>query len=504
MKCDYRLLQEQYILLRKELFGKKSEKQTIEDSEQVTLDELLAEVAEQSEPPKPLEPDQDFVKVPAHNRRRKHPGRNAIPEDIPVVYHRIEPSEQEMECCGTRKAKIGEEIRKVVERIPARYELHIYIRPKYACQKCKDGVTVAEPPLVSPIPKGIAGLRLMIFVMLSKYHYHLPLYRIQRQIYHESRIWFTRSTMVGWIREFCVPLERVVREMIVALKKGPYIHADESPVRRVGDETGPFKAYMWVYVGADDRIAIFDYKESRGSDAPKSFLQDTPSGTYLMTDAYASYNQSIDKYNLIAMICMVHLRREFIEAADVGVQKAYALRIIRIIGQLYRIERFATKKELSHEERLALRKNYSAKIMEKLKVELLNPGFALLPSSRIGKAIAYALNHWEKAMRFLEAGYLPIDNNLCERVIRLLAIGRKNWISIMSEDGGKRMAILYSIIMTCKLNNIDPEEYLADVLMRLAVRPMNMSVADLTPVEWLKAKNGGKLPKQTPLYPNER
>jgi hypothetical protein len=94
--------------------------------------------------------------------------------------------------------------------------------------------------------------------------------------------------------------------------------------------------------------------------------------------------------------------------------------------------------------------------MEKLKAELLNPGFALLPSSRVGKAIAYALNHWKQAMRFLEAGYLPIDNNLCERIIRLLAIGRKNWISIMSEDGGKRMAILYSIISTCKLNNIDP------------------------------------------------
>ena len=112
--------------------------------------------------------------------------------------------------------------------------------------------------------------------------------------------------------------------------------------------------------------------------------------------------------------------------------------------------------------------------------------------------------HWDRIIRFLERGDLPIDNGIDERVIRDLAIGRKNWIQVMSDEGGKRMAILYSIIATCKLNCINPEEYLKDILMRMAIRPAEADVSDLTPVEWLKARNGGKLPEKKPLYPSVR
>jgi hypothetical protein len=180
----------------------------------------------------------------------------------------------------------------------------------------------------------------------------------------------------------------------------------------------------------------------------------------------------------------------------------YKLLSRKVLPPIYRIERYATAKNLSVDQRYALRQQYSKPVMDKIKAAILKPDFILLPQGRIGKAINYMLNHWDRTMRFLERGDLPIDNGIDERIIRDLAIGRKNWIHVMSDRGGKWMAILYSLIATCKLNNINPEEYLGDVLMRIGMRSADASVRDLIPTEWLKARNGGKLPEKQPLYPS--
>ena len=499
-----RHLEEQNRLLRKELFGKRSEKQIAHDDSQLTLEGLFEQVPPQQQPA-----EDTFVEVKAHRRRRNHPGRNAIPEDYPREEHLILPPQEELtcECCGRRKEEFARVERTVVERIAATYKVDVYIRPKFACRHCKDGVTVAEPPLVSPIAKGMAGLRLLLFVIISKYRYHLPLYRIQRQIYHESRIWFTRATMVGWIRALCVPLERIYREMVREVKAGRVIHADESLLRLCDKANGGGSktTYMWVYVGAGRRVAVFDYRTTRGSDAPRHFLKACEAGTYLMIDGYKAYEKSIDNYGLVAMLCMIHFRRQFIEAREVGFHKEYAERIIKLVGRLYRVEGFADKRGLDDETRLRLRTRISKPIMDAIKAALVDPGFAVLPGSRIGQAISFGLSNWDRLTRFLHAGDLPIDNNIDERVIRTLAIGRKNWLFVASEAGGKWMAMIYSVIATCALNGIDPEEYLADVLMRVAMRSNDASVKDLTPVEWLKEKQGGIMPETTPrLYPSVR
>jgi len=496
---DYQRLSQQNQLLRKHVFGRKSEKVEYDPAQQTMLDGLMAQLP----PVAPVEPAEDVVVVKAHQRRRNHPGRNVIPEDLPREEHVIEPPEEEKTCtCGRRKVALDAAERKVIERVPARYVLHVYRRPKYVCPHCRNGVTVAEPPLVSPIAKGLAGMSLLLFVLVSKYRYHLPLYRIQRQIYHESRIWFTRSTMVGWIARVCVPLKRLYQAMCAEVKGGGYLHGDESLVRLCPGGGGSHTSYMWVYVGAEGRVVVFDYRESRGGDAPRQFLNGCAAGTYLMIDGYSAYDAAIDKYGLRAMLCMVHLRREFVEAAEVGDQRQYALRVVRIIRQLYRIERFATQRAMNPEQRLALRTQYSAAVMAKLHDALEEPGFTVLPQSRIGGAIAYALKYWPRLMRFLERGDLPIDNSIDERAIRRLAVGRKNWLFVASEAGGKSMAMLYSIVATCELLGINIEQYLPDVLMRLAARPEEHSVADLTPLEWLKARTGGVLPPPAPLYPS--
>lgn len=492
--CDYRKLAEDYQLLRKELYGKKSEKQIVADDSQMTMEGLFEQLPEV--PPKK---EDTFVDVKASKRRKKHPGRNAIPENIETLTHYIDLTEEEKKCAndGAQLKKIGEEKRIIIERQPAKYIKHVYIKAVYGCTDCKDAIVTADMPVVTPLPRILAGIDLLLFIILSKYQYHLPLYRIQRQIYHESRIWFTRATMVGWIAELCVPLRRIYHEMVNEIKNSNCIHSDDSHIKRCAHTS-----FMWAYVNGAQTIAVFDYRDTRGASAPREFLKGVAPGTYLMSDCCPSFNDSVKRYELVQMACMMHVRREFIEAAEVGSQKIFALRIVRFIGQLYRIERYATAKKLSSNDRYDLRQHYSKPVLEKIHAALLHPEFIILPQGRIGKAINYTLNHWDRIVRFLDRGDLPIDNGVNERIIRDLAIGRKNWMHVMSDNGGKWMAILYSMIATCKLNGINPEEYLKDVLMRLAIRSADAKVHDLIPTEWLKAQNGGILPEKQPLYPS--
>jgi transposase len=492
--CDYRRVSDENKLLRKDLYGKKSEKRIVTDDAQMTLEGLFEQLQDSARDLK-----ETYVEVKVHQRRKKHPGRNAIPEDIETQTHVVDLPDQEKFCANNNHplVKIGEQKRTIIERVPAKYVKHVYIQSVYGCNVCKDGIITAEMPLVTPLPRILPGLNLLLFVLVSKYQFHLPLYRIQRQIYHESRIWFTRATMIGWIAELCVPLKRIYREMVDALKASNCIHGDDSKIKRCAHTS-----FMWVYVNVEQTVAIFDYRETRGAAAPREFLKGVAQGTYLMSDCCASFNDAVSKYKLIQMACMMHVRREFVEAAEVGSQKEFALKVVRLIGQLYRLERHAAAKRMSADQRYALRRQYSKPVMEKIKAAILKPDFILLPQGRIGKAINYTLNHWHKIVRFLERGDLPIDNGIDERIIRDLAIGRKNWTHVMSDRGGKWMAILYSLIATCKLNNINPEEYLGDVLMRLAMRSAEASVRDLIPTEWLKARNGGKLPEKQPLYPS--
>jgi transposase len=505
---ELRDISDKYALLRKEVFGKKSERQVVSADEQLALVDLISQV----QPVAAEDVADTFVEVKPFKRRKKHPGRNAIPDDIKTERHVIDVCDDikncidchDKEACGHNELpKIEEVVRTIIERKKAEYVKHVYVRIKRACPIKKDTVYITEPPLVTPIEKGLAGIELLLFVILSKYQYHLPLYRIQRQIFHESRIWFTRATMVGWIAKICVLLKPLYAAMVESVKAGSVIWSDDTLVRRITRESGSHKSFMWVYLGVAGRIVIFDYRDNRSSDAPRKFLKGVAEGTYLMSDALASYNDAVSRYKLIPMACMMHIRRDFVEAAEVGSKKEFARKIILLIGQLYRIERFATKRNFTERQRFDLRKNYSAPIMDKIKNMLLNPEFILLPESRIGKAIKYALGVWDKATVFLARGDLPIDNGPSERAIRDLVIGRNNWLAVGSDEGGKRMAILLSIISTCKVNGIDIEQYLADVLMRLASRAPGQSVIDLTPLEWLKAENGGILPDAKPIYPSK-
>ena len=500
----YHRLTEKYTKLLHNLYGRSSEKHTNTeelDALQIEIDELLNRSLEMEQQSLDTE-EEPFVEVTPHRRRRKNSGRNSIPEElITDKIVDIPESEKTCGCCGLTMSVIDTKPHIVVERIPAQYKATRYLRPVYACSHCKDTTHVAEPVLL-PISKGLAGPLLLTFVIVSKYQYHLPLYRIQRQIFHESRIWFTRSTLVSWVRNVCGLLERIHRGLLFAYRASRIKHSDETPfsVKRDGKYR---ESYMWVGITGDRRTAVFLYNKHRSGAAALQLLEGSKPGDYLMVDDCPSYNKPIKQLKLIDLRCMIHIRRKFVEAFKSGHKKEFNNKILIKIGQLYRIERFAKKNNFSTDKRFELRNKYSKSIMEQIKAMLCDPGFPILPKTETGGAIRHFLKNWKQATRFLDSGELPIDNSINERIIRPFAIGRNNWGNAGSENGARWMGILYSILTTCKLNGIDANKYLEDVLMRLPIRPSDADISDLMPVEWYKARNNGKLPDVQDLYPSK-
>lgn len=489
-------LHERYMLLTKQKYGRSSEKIEELEAVQQEMDELLAQL-EAAMDSRTEEESFETITIDKHTRRRRHPGRNVIPDTVETeeIVHDVPEEEKQCDCCGNKKVEINRKEHTVITRIPAKYKKIVHIRPVYGCPKCKYSISVAEP-VVLPIPKGLADVSLLLFVIVSKYRYHLPLYRIQRQIFHESGIWFTRSTFVSWLRHLYKSVRRIHYELMGEYKRSFLKHADESPIKvRIPDVTGKHhEGRMWVGIGKNDPggpvVAVFHYDHSRSGNAALQFLRGSRSGDVLMVDGCDSYNKPVQKYSLVVLNCMAHARRKFKEALDTGYKSEYCKKVLRKIGQLYRLERFADKLDANKERRYQLRQMYSKKILDEIKELLTNPGFTVLPSRKVGEAVNYMLNHWEPLTRFTKNGFYPIDNNPVERIIRPLAIGRKNWMFAGSEAGAKWCSVYYSIFATCQLNGIDPEKYLEDVLMRLAIRPENADVKDLLPGNWAENKSG--------------
>lgn len=485
----YKLLEEKYRILTRQHFGQKSEKLLALDSVQVEMDDLLSSIEEAP----PAEETIDTIPIEKHARKRRHPGRNVIPDTVEEEKHILDIAESEKvcECCGNPMTAFAKKEHIVIERIPAQYKKHVYIRPVYGCKKCKHGTAMAEPVSL-PIPKGLADPQLLTFVILSKYLYHLPLYRIQRQIFHESFIWFTRSTMVSWLRYLHKGIERIHKELLTIFRQSRLKHADESRIPvRYPDIKGKHKTgYMWAGIGKDfstgPPVAVFLYQDDKTSDAAYAFLKDSRHGDVLMVDGNESYTQPIQLLGLIELNCMAHGRRKFTDAKTTGYKKDFLITILKKIGQLYRVERWAKKAKVSVQKLYELRQRFSKRILEDIKKKLMDPGFVLLPGRKITEAIHYMLNRWEEITRYCENGEYPIDNNILEQLIRALAIGRNNWKCAGSKAGAEWMAAWYSLLATCKLNNINAHDYILDIIQRLPFRTDDMSVKDLTPIEWAK------------------
>jgi hypothetical protein len=271
--------------------------------------------------------------------------------------------------------------------------------------------------------------------------------------------------------------------------------ADESPVPVLDSskEGSTHKGYYWVFYAPLTHLIMFIYHKSRGGDAPREVLKDFQG--YLQVDGYSVYDQFERTEGFVLMACMAHIRRKFHEA--LSNDKVRADNALEQIGLLYAVEKQARENQMSHEARFDLRKEKSEPVMQSLRTWMLEQYSQVLPKSAIGQALSYALQHWDRACNYLKDGKLEIDNNWIENKIRPLALGRKNYLFAGSHEAAARAGMMYSFFAMCRKEEINPSQWLSDVLARIQDHPINQ-IHQLLPHNWKQEKESG-IAQQQPV-----
>lgn len=441
--------------------------------------ELEADAAEAAAP-------RGSASAQAPSARSGH-GRRPLPANLPREERRYELTEPERrcQCCGELRAEIGTETSEQLEFIPAQFKIIEHIRVKYACKRCQEHVDVAAKP-PQPVEKGLPGPGLLAHTVLSKYGDHLPLYRQEDQAARHGLL-IRRSTLCGWVAaaaDLALPLVERMRALVLQSR---IIHTDDTTVKLLVPLLGRAKtARFWTYLG--DRLhpyTVYDFTDSRSRDGPARFLQGYRG--YLQADAYGGYDGIFagSGGTILEVACWAHARRYWWEARTSDPPRAH--HALGVIARLYQIE--AACQAFSPEQRHARRQEHALPILAEFQAWLTEQAPRLLPKSPIGHAATYTLKQWKALQRYTEDGELTIDNNLSERTVKMQAIGRKNWLFVASHTGGRRAAILYSLIASCKANQVEPWAYLYDAFSRLPTLPPDQPelLDELLPDRWLAA-----------------
>jgi transposase len=405
----------------------------------------------------------EYTRKKKETSQKVHTGRMKLPASLPREQVVIEPQED-----VTGWTRIGEEITEELERIPGKLFVRQYVRPKYA-KPDGEGVVIGELP-PRPIDKGIAGPGLLAQIIIDKYTDHLPVHR-QIQRFEREGIKLPASTLTGWISGTCSLLEPLYEVHRKRVLSSNYLQADETPIKVLDkDKKGTtHRGFHWVYHAPQERLVLFDYREGRGREGPTECLKDFIG--YLQTDGYAVYEEFDKKVDITLLHCMAHARRKFDEAK--GNDLVRASHVLTEMQKLYALERQAKDNELSHDELYQLRQQQAVPVLDDLKTWMLENYKAVLPQSTIGQALHYSLQRWDKLCLYTTDGRLQIDNNRIENTIRPVAIGRKNYLFAGSHNGARRAAMLYSFLGTCKINEVNPFEWLRHVLNIIPNHPVN-------------------------------
>jgi transposase len=472
--------------LRRMQFGRSSEKLDA----QIEQLELLLEDLEEGESariaPAQREPH------PA-SRERRQPVRRPLPDHLPreeIVHH---PGSVCPGCGGTRFSKLGEDVTEVLEKIPARLKVIRHIRPKLSCRCCERIVQAPAPDL--PIEKGRPGPGLVANVVVGKYLDGLPLYR-QSTILAREGIAIERATLADWVGHvawWVMPLAELIGAQVMA---APVIHTDDTPIAVLAPGNGRTRTgRLWTYV-VDERpwqgerapAACYRFSPDRRGDRPRDHL--ALFRGVIQADAFAGYEALARSATaqlgrgppwLVHAACWAHARRKFYDVFE-STKSPIAEEALKQIGELYAIE--AEIADHPADTRLAARQARAVPILDALHDWLVGQRRRLSSKNALARAIQYALSRWEALMRYTGDGRLAIDNDVAERALRGIAITRKNFLFLGSEAGGERAAILYTLLESAKLNGLDPEAYLADVIDRMARgHPINR-LAELLPWNW--------------------
>lgn len=473
--------------LRHERFGQSAERGALLEQLELQLFQLEEDQAESEQVASDAAQAADVatgetIKVEPFQRRK--PARRPLPTHLPRE-RVVHPAPSACPCCGGGLRKLGEDVTETLELVPRQWKVIQHVREKFSCRACEK---IAQPPAPShPIARGRAGPGLLAHVLFGKYGLHLPLTR-QSATYAREGIDLDVSTLADWVGASAatlMPLIEAIRGHVFAAQR---LHADDTtvPVLDIGKtRTGR----LWTYVrddrpfaGADPPAAAYFYSPDRAGAHPEAHLA---SYTGLMqADAYAGFNRLYEPGRrpgpIVEAACWSHARRKFFDLARLT-KAPIAIEAVARIDALFAIEREING--LPPAERRRVRQERSRPRVEALGFWLREQYARLSAANQVAKAIAYSLNCWHALVRFLDDGRLCMSNNAAERALRGIAVGRHNWTFAGSDAGGRRAAAIYTLIETAKLNDVDPQAWLADVLARLQDHPAKR-IAELLAWNW--------------------
>ncbi len=460
------------------LFGRSSEK--------ISPDQLAFEFGVDSVDPETPAAEAEVEEVAVPRKKRKHrPLSERIPEDLPVEEVVIEPEEVMAEPEAFRR--IGEEVTEELDVVPTKFFKRRTIRPKYVRKADR-----SLPPVVAPAPKRIidnsyASAGLLASIVLAKYADHLPLYR-QSQI-NKTRfgIDISRQTMADWMFRLAQMLAMIYEAMREEIRTETYLQIDETPVRYQDPGSGKCgQGYLWPY-HAPGKAVFFEWHTGRASEC----LDKTLAGFkgIVQSDgysAYGAYKKRHPEAQIEYAACWAHARRKFHEARN---ESPFAAQTLLEIQGLYKIE--TNLRDNPALNRRTIRQEKSVPILERIGLQLQAEQSSHLPKSQTGKAINYTLKLWKKLLVYTELAHVEIDNNLVENAIRPTAIGKKNWLFFGSAEAGRTSAIHYTLLETCRKLDLNPDEYLRDILPKLP-HMTNRTAKDYTPAAWKAIRDAGE------------
>ena len=489
-------LQEQLDKLLRQLYGRKSEKSSKTDKTKNNKDNNNDD---KTDPGAGTGNKNNVQKSDSQKAKRKKPPEHLFRE---TIHHDLPVEQKFCTTCNKTKSLVGTETSEQFEFIPAKLYVKEHVKYTYSCLCCISTVPIPEQPILG----GLASPGLLADIIISKYDDSMPLYRQNQRFKRMDNVDIPESTLCDWVAKAAFWLEPVVKVMKEDSKCAIKLHSDDTTVPVLAK--GKTKlGRLWVYLSdgaGNDGVApvvindndnteqtnsvntnkctVYEYTPTRAAIWPLNFLSGFRG--FLQADAYSGYNEAITKENITEVACMAHARRYFFDVAKAAKGESIAHDALNQIAELYHIEQFC--KNMPAFQRYRYRKKHSKPLLKKLYQWLKSTIKTLMPNTPISKAVNYMLNHWRALCNFLSNGYLDIDNNKAERAMRRVAIGRKNWLFAGSDEGGKRAAIIYSILETCKQNGINTFDYLKDVLTKLPSAKQS-EIKNFTPYNWLPA-----------------
>lgn len=464
------------------MYGGKSER-FIPNPAQLTLDIIAETPAPSTDLSKAKKVE--YIKT-AQSKKRDLPELHTYMQYLPHEYETIEPAN-----IAEGAEKIGEDRHESLEYIAGRAFVKVTLIPKYKLAPqdgSEDTKIISASAPGRPLAKCLAGASLLAQILVDKFCDHLPLHR-QFKRFERNGVTIPYNTFIEWSGKAIDLLSVLGPALLKEIIGSSYIHVDETGLKvLLGKETGKVKkihdGYLWCYNNSIHKLVYFDYQAGRGQKHTIGILKNFRG--IIQTDGWHVYEGVVAKQTDITQICcMAHARRKFFESK--GIDKELAEYALTKFHDLYEIERNCKEQHLSYDEIKNVRQQEAVPILNELHQWMITQYKTLLPSSPIRTAIAYSLERWERLCHYTKNGMLNPDNNPVERQIRPVALGRRNYLFAGSHKGAERLAMIYSLMGTCKINDVNPYEWLKDVLDKINRWPINR-IHELLPHKWKLAK----------------